>query len=122
MPLSKPAHLVPALAILLASTTSRAQEPPPELNLYVLVDAGPISVPVACPGIRAPFTVPVARPEWDFGLGAAAPAESAAAREAARKRQSEQEAEDRANLPRNAEDGLRGNPHATIGVAHQLAW
>src|SRR5262245_44849891 len=118
---SKPAHLASAAAVLLA-TTIGAQGPPAELNLYVLIDAGPVSVPVACPGIGTPFAVPVALAGWGFGAGPGAPSESAAASAAARRRQAEQDAEDRASLPRNAEDGLQGNAHAAISVAHQFAW
>jgi TPR repeat protein len=97
-----------------------AQAPPPEVNAYVLIDVGPIEVPAPCPCITSPFTVPTVRPGWGFGDGPAAPEENAKPTRAERQRQASHDAEDRKALPTNVEDGLAGNPAASMSVAMQL--
>jgi hypothetical protein len=52
---------------------------------------------------------------WD---GPAAPSSNAKPSEAARKRQAKFDAEERAMLPRLAEDALAGNPNASISIAY----
>ena len=61
------------LAFSLCAVSASAQVPPPETNALTLVDAGPVSVPAACPCITNPFTVPTIRPGWGYPSGPAAP-------------------------------------------------
>ena len=96
------------------------QAPPPEMTGYVLIDPGPVAAPPSCSCISSPFTVPTLRPGWGYGNGPAAPSTNAKPSLAARKQQAEQDAEERANLPRLAEDALAGNASASISLGYDL--
>jgi TPR repeat protein len=111
--------LVVVLGTWVASAAA-VQAPPPEMNGYTLIDTGPVPVPASCACITSPFTVPTTRPGWGYGDGLAAPSSNAKPSEAARKRQAQLDAEERANLPRIAEDALAGNPNASISIGYDL--
>jgi TPR repeat protein len=109
-----------AAAVAICAAGAGAQVPPRTLNPYVLIDTGPVQVPASCPCISSPFTVPATRPGWGYGDGPGAPSENAEPSEAARKRQAEQDAEDRATLPLRMEDALAGNGNASLRIAMDL--
>jgi TPR repeat protein len=112
--------IILGLAFSLCAVSASAQVPPPETNALTLVDVGPVSVPAACPCITNPFTVPTIRPGWGYPSGPAAPLGNAVPSAAARKRQAQRDAEDRATLDADAEDGLAGNPNASAAIAMHL--
>ncbi len=119
LPFCRLAGVAIALAMWAASAGA-VQAPPPEMNRYVLIDTGPAQVPAPCSCISSPFTVPTQRPGWGFGDGPAAPTGNAAPSKAARQRQSELDAEDRANLPVRVDDAFAGNPNASVSVGYDL--
>jgi hypothetical protein len=112
--------IILGLLFSLGAVSVSAQVPPPETNVFTLVDVGPVSVAAACPCITNPFTVPVIRPGWGYPSGPAAPPENAVPSAADRELQAQRDAEDRAELALNAEDGLTGNPNASFSVAMHL--
>jgi TPR repeat protein len=90
------------------------------MNLHVLMDVGPVTVPAPCPCITNPFTVPALRPGWGFGDGPAAAEGNAQPSRAERQRQMQRDAEDRKALSSDVEAGLAGNSASTIAVAYHL--
>lgn len=115
----RPVILAWAFSLCAVSASAR-QVPPPETNALTLVDVGAVSVPAACPCITNPFTVPTIRPGWGYPSGPAAPLGNAVPSAAARKRQARRDAEDRATLAADAQDGLAGNPDASAAMAMHL--
>jgi TPR repeat protein len=112
-----------ALVVIAAAwrvSAAARQAPPPEMTGYVLIDAGPVPAPSSCSCITSPFTVPAVRPGWGYGDGPAAPSANAKPSDAVRKQQAQRDAEERANLPRLAEDALAGNPNASISLGYDL--
>jgi TPR repeat protein len=104
--------LVAAIAI---GTGIHAQIPPPlETDAYVLVDVGPVPVPVTCPCIANPFKVP--RVEMGVGSGPAGPQPFGPPSKADIDRRDRQRAEDQANFKKSAEDALAGNDAASFGM------
>lgn len=80
-----------------------AAQAPHELNVYDLVDAGPVAPPGSCSCIAAPFTLPYRAERIRPMINP------------------RHLADDRASFTPRAEDGLGGNPHASIGVAMHLS-
>jgi TPR repeat protein len=113
--------LAVGFALTLIPATAAAQSPPPETNMFVLIDVGPVAVPNACSCISGPFTIPSARPGWGYGSGPAAPDTNAQPSDADRKRAAREYARERASLRATAEDGREGNGNASIAVAHHFA-
>jgi TPR repeat protein len=108
------------LAFSVCAVGASAQVPPPETNALTLTNVGPVAVPHTCPCITHPFSVPAIRPGWGYPSGPAAPEADAAPSPADRKRQSARDAEDRARLNAVVEDGLAGNPNASITIGMLL--
>jgi TPR repeat protein len=99
-----------AVAFLLAVNIGHAAaQIPPETSLYDLIDIVPRPAPVTCACIDSAFTLPT------FGRDGALPPMAEPRALGAKRR-----AEDRALLQHNADDGLAGNPHASISVATHL--
>jgi TPR repeat protein len=89
-------------------------------SAYELVDVGPVAVPGGCSCIANPFTVTY-RPDPRYGSGPAAPDEGTTVVPVDRASAARWLAQERPSLPLRAEDGLSGNPHASIGVAMDLS-
>ena len=120
--MASPSHVAfAAFCLIVIRASSPSAQVPPESNLYVLVDAGPAPAQVVCPCITTPFTLPAYRPAPGYGNGPAIPDSTAPLSADDRQRYAERFAEERALLPREAQDGLSGNPNASMSVAMHLS-
>lgn len=90
-------------------------------SAYELADVGPVAVPGTCSCIANPFAVTY-RPDPRFGSGPAAPNEATTAALTDRAGAERRIAEERSSLVNRAEDGLSGNPHASLSVAMDLSF
>lgn len=99
--------------------TSMSAQIPRETSVYELVDIGPVAAP-ACGCIGAPFALPY-RPQSGYSSGAATPLGPVPLSRAGYERAVRDYAKERQSIGRAAEDGLAGNPHATLGVAMHLS-
>ena len=110
-----------------AATIAAVQEPapnvppPPETSVYELLDLGAAPA-TTCSCVPHPFALPSYRPGWGYGSGPATPTENAAISESDRRRNAIWYAGEERDLARRAADeGLAGNGHASISVAHHLS-
>jgi TPR repeat protein len=114
MPRKQRAGAVALTAVVLGWAAAMSAQAPRETTVYEIVDVGPIAAPV-CSCITAPFQVRY-RPGSGHWSGAATPLVASAP-----PINPVHLAEDRANFQRRAEDGLDGNPNASIGVGLHLS-
>lgn len=110
------AIVIAMLALSLPVPQVSAQAPPPEISRHLLMDVGPLPVPAVCGCVTAPLTVLPPRPGWGHGSGPAAPATAAAPSRFERRVQKERDAEDLAQIQRQMQDALAGNPHAAFAL------
>lgn len=111
------ACFVAAAWVLLSPTRVQGQAPI-ETNVYILVDVGPVFVPLsACACVGSPFALPTYVPPVLTGSGPAAPLQERPLSRSVRHRYAKRLAEDRRNLARDKQDGLGGNGHAALAVA-----
>jgi TPR repeat protein len=114
MELSRPCA-VAALMLGLFCVSVSAQGPR-EMSVYDLVDVGPVPVPSTCSCIGNAFAVPY-RPRPEYGSGPATPLTAPPLSSSDR----QQAVRERDTLGARADDGLAGNPNASLGVALQLS-
>jgi uncharacterized protein len=109
---------IAAGAVAVGTSVLSGQVPPPrELHAYVLVDVGDVPVPLACPCIARPFTVPAAEIVPGDASGPGGPRAFGEPTEAELRRHNRQKAEDLARYAANVEDGLAGDSGASFGLA-----
>jgi TPR repeat protein len=120
MPVLRPVRCVVAAVLTIVVIDSAAAQVPPETSIYELVDVAPPAQPAACACVAGAFRLPAFRPGIGWGHGPAAPVEDAPLAQADRARLAQRLDEQRTRLPREAEDGLAGNAHASLGVAVHL--
>jgi TPR repeat protein len=101
------------IALTVAAAETASAQGPHEIGVYALIDAGRVTVP-ACSCVTSPFSLAYA-PGWGPRSGPAAPLQGTPPQI-----NYNHLAEDRATFASRAEDGLRGNAHASIGVAMHL--
>jgi TPR repeat protein len=106
-----------ALGVCVAAASAQI---PKMTSAYELVDVGPVAVPGTCSCIANPFTVTY-RPDPRYGSGPAAPDEATTVALTDRAAAERRIAKERPSLVNRAEDGLSGNPHASLSVAIDLS-
>ncbi len=99
---------------LVATAVTLSAQAPHETSVYALVDVGRVTVPGSCSCVASPFTV-MYPPGRGPSSGAAAPHGGTAP-----SINDNHVAEDRASFSSRSQDGLDGNPHASIGMAMHL--
>lgn len=97
-----------------------AAQVPPETHIYDLINIVPPPPPVACACVSGAFALPALRPGHGWGVGPGTPLKDAPMSDASREIYATRRAEDRAQLPVDAADGLGGNAHASVAVAMLL--
>ena len=110
------ASFIAAAITVCVGVASGVAQAPQETSAYDLVDVGPVPIPGSCSCIATPFAVPY-RPGWGYGGGSASPLVAAALSPSDIKRA----IEERQNLANHAEQGLGGNPHASLSLAMHLS-
>lgn len=93
--------------------------PPPETSVYELLDLGP-APETSCACVPHPFALPSYRPGYGYGTGPATPVELPRLSDDDRKRNFEWYANERRMMQAVVEDGVAGNPHASLSVAMHL--
>ncbi|HET7698286.1 MAG TPA: tetratricopeptide repeat protein [Vicinamibacterales bacterium] len=109
------AGLIAVGAVVAVAATSPSAQAPQDMNVYAIVDAGPVPVPGSCSCISSPFTVAHA-PSRGPRSGAGAPLEGSGPPINLNHLK-----DDRASFARRAEDGLDGNYYASFGIAMHLS-
>jgi TPR repeat protein len=127
MPIRRDAVAVALIIAGGAATVAAVQQPapnvppPPETSVYELLDLGAAPA-TTCSCVPHPFALPAYRPGWGYGSGPATPTENAPISDADRRRNAIWYAGEERDLARRAADeGLAGNGHASISVAHHLS-
>ena len=93
------------------------------MNVYVLVEPGPVPLATTCPCIAAPFVVSAYRPGSGYQIseGPATPAEDAKPSKAEGRRRAATYLQERKKLPWYARQGFAGDGDASYWVARHLS-